>query len=133
MNTETKAIGAKTIKKNPIKKLARISGILYLIIFVVAPFPYLVGRSSLVVPGDAVTTANNILASEFLFRLGMVAETIVFLVEIVLAALLYVLLRPVNKPLSFGKILEKKSCRKNPLVVPGKTSRSSINPSSFKK
>ena len=102
MNTETKAIGAKTIKKNPIKKLARISGILYLIIFVVAPFPYLVGRSSLVVPGDAVTTANNILASEFLFRLGMVAETIVFLVEIVLAALLYVLLRPVNKPLSLA-------------------------------
>jgi hypothetical protein len=102
MNKNKPAIDEETSTKNPIKKQARISGILYLIIFVVAPFPFLVGRAGLVVPGDAITTANNILASGFLFRFGMVAETIVFLVEIVLAALLYVLLRPVNKSLSLA-------------------------------
>jgi hypothetical protein len=102
MATETRAADGKKATKNPVKKQARVSGILYLIIFVVAPFPFIVGRAGLVVPGDAITTANNILASKSLFRLGMAAETIVFLVEIVLAALLFVLLRPVNKPLSLA-------------------------------
>lgn len=91
-----------TTTKKSTKRTARISGILYLIIFIVAPFPFLIGRSGMVVPGDAVTTAENIMASGFLFRIGMVAESIVFLVEIVLAALLYVLLRPVSKPLSLA-------------------------------
>jgi hypothetical protein len=102
MNTKATAADGNTSTKNPIKKQARISGILYLIIFLVAPFPFLVGRAGLVVPGDAISTANNILGSEFMFRFGMVAETIVFLVEIVLAALLYALLRPVNKSLSLA-------------------------------
>jgi len=92
----------QTTKKNPIKKTARISGILYLIIFIVAPFPFLIGRAGMVVPGDAATTVRNIMSGEFLFRFGMAAESIVFLVEIVLAALLYSLLRPVSKPLSLA-------------------------------
>ena len=100
--TTTETPEGQSMKKNPIKKTARISGVLYLIIFVVAPFPFLLGRAGLIVPGDAVSTARNIMASEFLFRFGMVAEAIVFLVEIVLAALLYVLLRPVSKPLSLA-------------------------------
>ena len=40
------------------------------------------------------------MASEGLFRLGMVSDSIVFLIEIVLTALLYVLLKPVSKTLS---------------------------------
>lgn len=102
MTPKTESVAGRTTKKNPIKKTARFSGILYLIIFVVAPFPFLIGRAGMVVPGDAATTVGNIMSGELLFRLGMVAESVVFLVEIVLAALLYTLLRPVSKPLSLA-------------------------------
>jgi hypothetical protein len=52
------------------------------------------------VPGDAATTANNIMASEGLFRAGIVSDSVVFLIEIVITVLLYVLLKPVSKTLS---------------------------------
>ena len=42
------------------------------------------------------------MASESMFRIGMVAESVVFLIEIVLAAILYELLRPVSKALSLA-------------------------------
>jgi hypothetical protein len=87
---------------NSVKKLARVAGLLYLVIFIAAPFAFLIGKSTILVPGDATATAENILASESLFRSGMVAETVVFLVEILLAAILYVLLRPVSRSLSLA-------------------------------
>ncbi len=83
-----------------INKIARIAGILTLIIVVFAPFSMIYVPTTLVVPGDAATTANNIMASEGLFRLGMVSDSIVFLIEIVLTVLLYVLLKPINRTLS---------------------------------
>lgn len=83
-----------------INKTARIAGILTLLIVVLAPFSMIYVPTTLVVPGDAAATANHIMASEGLFRLGMVSDSIVFLIEIVLTVLLYVLLKPVNKTLS---------------------------------
>ena len=85
---------------NSIQKTARITGILILIMAVIAPFSMLYLPSTLIVPGDATTTANNIVTSEGLFRLGLVSDAIVFLIEIALCALLYVLLKPVSKTLS---------------------------------
>jgi hypothetical protein len=85
---------------NTNKKIARIVGLLYLIIAVCAPFSLLYVPSILIVPGDAATTANKIMASEGLFRLGIVNDSVVFLIEIVLTVLLYVLLQPVSKTLS---------------------------------
>ena len=83
-----------------ISKIARIAGVLTLLIVVFAPFSMIYVPTTLVVPGDAAATANHIMASEGLFRLGMVSDSIVFLIEIVLTVLLYVLLKPVNKTLS---------------------------------
>lgn len=83
-----------------INKIARIAGVLTLLIVVFAPFSMIYVPTTLVVPGDAAVTANNIMASEGLFRLSMVSDSIVFLIEIVLTVLLYVLLKPVNKTLS---------------------------------
>ena len=57
-------------------------------------------RSSIIVPGDATTTANNIMASEFLFRVGFVSDLIAFLCDLAVSVLFYVLLKPVNKTLS---------------------------------
>jgi hypothetical protein len=81
-----------------IKKTARAAGFLYLSLAVIAPFLYV--PYSLIIPGDAATTAGNIAANEFLFRMGIVGDSVIFLIETVLVALLYVLLRPVSKTLS---------------------------------
>jgi hypothetical protein len=78
---------------------ARVAGILYLIIAIAAIFGPTLVRSNLIVPGDAATTANNIMASQSLFRAGIVSYLVIFLSEIVLSVLLYVLLKPVSKTL----------------------------------
>ncbi len=86
----------------PIKRLARAVGVLYLAIFLIAPFPYLLARASLVVPGDAAATAANIAASEGVFRAGLAAELVVFLIEIAVSAMLFVILRPVSAPVALA-------------------------------
>lgn len=79
---------------------ARVAGILILVMVVLAPFSMLYVPSTLIVPGDAATTASNITASEGLFRISIVSDSVVFLIEIVMVVLLYVLLKPVSKTLS---------------------------------
>jgi hypothetical protein len=88
--------------------LTRVAGILYLAIFVIYP-PAAAVRSTLVVPGDAAATARNIADSETLFRWGMAGEATIFLIEIVLAAVLYVLLRPVSRSMSLAGALARVS------------------------
>ncbi len=85
---------------NSNQKLARITGALILIMAVFAPFGMMYVPSTLIVPGDAAATASNIMASEGLFRLGIASDSVVFLIEIALTVLLYVLLKPVNKNLA---------------------------------
>ncbi len=85
---------------NSIQKTARATGILILIMAVIAPFSMLYVPATLIVPGDAATTAHNISASESLFRLSLISDAFVFLIEIVLCALLYILLKPVSQTLS---------------------------------
>lgn len=70
----------RNIKMNSIKKIARVAGLLYLIIAIVSPFSFFYVRSSIIVSGDATATASNIMASEWLFRLGIVGDAVVFLV-----------------------------------------------------
>jgi hypothetical protein len=85
---------------NSINRTARITAILTLIMAVLAGFSMVYVPSTLIVPRDAAKTANNILASEGLFRLGIVSDALVFLIEIVLVVLLYVLVKPVSRTLS---------------------------------
>lgn len=82
------------------KTYARAAGILYLVIIVCALYSEVIVRSGLVVPGDAVATASNISRSDFLFRTGLVFDLVAFLSDVVVAVLLYVLLRPVSQVLS---------------------------------
>jgi hypothetical protein len=76
---------------------ARIAGALYLIIIVFGIFGELFVRASVIMPGDAAATASNITTASGLFRLGFVADSIMFLSDVALAVLLYVLLKPVSK------------------------------------
>jgi len=84
----------------PSVRLARLTGVLYLVIIVLGLFSEVGVRSRLVVRGDATATAENILASEFLFRLGFLSDVIVFLCDVAVAALFYVLLAPAGRVLS---------------------------------
>src|SRR5215218_1385053 len=79
---------------------ARVAGFLLLFVAIIAPFSQLYLPSTLVVPGDATATANNIGASGWVFHLSIVSDSLVFLIEIVLCVLLYVLLRSVSRTLS---------------------------------
>ncbi len=87
-------------EKTNLNKTARIAGFLYLFIAVCGGFAFFAGYENLIVAGDATATANNIIASESIFRIGMAGDAFTFLGEIVLTVLLYNLFKPVNKTLS---------------------------------
>jgi hypothetical protein len=82
---------------NRIQRTARLAGLLYILSKPFSAFGFFYVPSKLVVPGDAATTASNILASEGLFRSGIVSWLIGQLFYIVLPLVLYKLLKPVNK------------------------------------
>ena len=83
-------------KMNP-NKIARVAGFLYLLMGPFGFFGMLYVPSILIVPGDAAITANNIMASESLFRLSIVSLLMVAIGHILLVLVLYKLLKPVNK------------------------------------
>jgi hypothetical protein len=79
------------------KTLARIAGLLYLILAVCAVFGELYVRSSIVRSGDATATADNIRASATLFRVGFVVDLVGATFFLLTAMALYVLLKHVNQ------------------------------------
>lgn len=83
-----------------LNKTARTAGVLILVTAVFAIFSMQYVPSTLILPGDAAATANNIMASEGLFRLAIASDVVIFLIEIALVVLFYELLRPVNTTLS---------------------------------
>ncbi len=86
----------RTTKTSPLT-YARVAGVLYLSLVPLAFFGFPYGPSRLFVPGDAATTANNIIASESLFRLSIVINLLGAIVNVFVALALYRLLKPVNK------------------------------------
>ena len=82
---------------NSTKKTARIAGVLYLVNAVTGFFGIIYVPGRLIVPGNATATANNILASEKLFRLGIASELICAVEFVFLFWMLYRLLGGVNK------------------------------------
>jgi len=53
--------------------------------------------SALIVPGDASTTASNIMGNELLFSTGIVASLVTQLIHILMVLILYQLFKTVNK------------------------------------
>ena len=84
------------------KQIARLTGILYLLVIICAGFSQGYVRGTLFVPGDPETTLTNIVASEGLFRLGLVTDLIAFLLDAVISILLYQLLKDINKTLAMA-------------------------------
>lgn len=79
---------------------ARLAGFGLLLMAILAIFSNFFVIESLIIPGDATTTANNIIANELLFRSGIVSFIIVLILDVLVAWALYVLLKPVNKNLA---------------------------------
>jgi hypothetical protein len=90
---------------NSIKKNARMAGLLYLIYIVTTILADVVGRSKLIVIGDAAATANNIMANAYLFRLSFVTDLISAVFFLLAAWALYVLLKSVHQDLALLLLL----------------------------
>jgi hypothetical protein len=71
---------------------ARIAGFMYLIIIFVDGAGYYTG-SALIVFGDAAVTANNILTSEQLWRLGFGALLVMLACDVAVAVIFYYLIQ----------------------------------------
>ena len=90
---------AQTVERSPLLQ-ARIAGFLYLFANLPAPFALIYLPARLIVRGDAAATANNVIASESLFRLGIVAHLFNLIANIFLVLALYQLLKVVNKDMA---------------------------------
>lgn len=81
--------------------IARVAGILYLLLVPLGLFGILYVPSVLIVEGNAAETVGNIADSESLFRLSIVTALLVQLVNMLLVLVLYRLLKPANKTFAF--------------------------------
>ena len=91
------------------RRAATVVGFTYLLAMTTAVFGFYV-RGHVIVAGDAAGTANNIMASERMFRLGIASDVITFVTDIALITALYVVLKPVNRNLAllatFWRLME---------------------------
>ena len=83
--------------------LARIGGLLYLIIIVVGIFSVAFVRARIIVPGDASATAGNIMSSEQLWRMGISGDLIMHICDVPLMLIFYVLFRPDKQEPRFAR------------------------------
>ena len=93
------AVFAERIAEASSHPKARITGVVYLLYFLTAVVGELLLKG-LVVERDAAITANNILAHESLFRVGLAIGLISTVCYVAVTALFYDLFKPVNRSLS---------------------------------
>ncbi len=94
------------LEKSPVK-YARIAGLLYLVIAVFGAFAIGYVPSVIYAAGDAAQTAENLLANQGLFNMGVLADVVVLQVEIILTVMLYWLFKPVSPTLSMIATLSR--------------------------
>jgi len=83
-------------KMNSVKKRARVAGLLYLLLAITSVFGLIYVPSKIIVPQDTLATVHNIIASEVLFRLGILSNLIYLIVFIFLVQAFYNLFKEVN-------------------------------------
>src|SRR5947207_8848152 len=90
---------------NSPKRLARIAGVLYLLVGIFGGFAEGFVYPKVYVAGDAATTASNLLANSGLVRLGVVADLFNATVWIFLGMTLYLLLKHVHKSVASAMVV----------------------------
>lgn len=81
-------------------KAARVAGFTFLFAMAIVVLANYGINFRLIVPGNAVDTARNIMAHETLFRINIACNLIYVVNVVVLLAALYVVLKPVNRNLA---------------------------------
>ena len=76
---------------------ARLAGLTYLVVVLTGIFNLVYVPTQLIDWSNAATTTNNILNSEFLFRLGIVAGVISYIAFLILPFILFSLFESVNR------------------------------------
>ena len=92
------------VVSNPNKNLGRAAGILYLVMLVCGMAAQLI-RGGIIVHGNGVATATNVMASESLFRIAVLGDLVMATSYLLFAWALYVLLKPVNKNIALLFVL----------------------------
>jgi hypothetical protein len=87
----------KEVNMSSPKRLARIAGLLYLIVGIFGGFAVGYVTPMLYVAGDAAATAGNVVANAGLVRISVVADLLQATVLVFLGMTFYVLLKHVNK------------------------------------
>lgn len=88
-----------------VKSIARIAGVFYLIIIITGLFGEMVVRENLIVWNNPTATAENLMASDTLWRLGIAGDLIQHVFDIGLLVALYFLLKPVSRYLALAALL----------------------------
>ena len=101
INTNHTGVGASS-RAFSRKRAARIAGVSYLVMFVLAIFANFVVREGLVEPGNPAATVSNITESIGLFRLGLLSFVVIFLLDVVIAWALHIVFRDVNRDVSLA-------------------------------
>ena len=91
------ALQPAKVRSESVQTYARIAGVLFLLSMVAGGIGEMYVPSRLIVATDAAMTAANLKSSDFLFRLGFASYLVEALCDVVLAWILYVLLRPVHR------------------------------------
>lgn len=85
---------------NSKKGIVRVAGLTYIIVIVIGVFNTIFINSRLIIYEDINLTINNIIANEFLFRVGITSELILYVTVIILSVSLYLILKSVNRHLA---------------------------------
>ena len=99
---------------NPIthsqRSAAKVVGVSYLFAMVTGVFAEFYARGQLVVANEANQTAQNIIAHETLWRLGIANNLLCVLTDVALITALYIILKPINRNLAlfaaFVRVIE---------------------------
>jgi hypothetical protein len=84
---------------------ARVAGFMYMLIIIIGVLTGLFIDSTHIVSGNDAATATNIIANDFLFRIGIAGILIMYAGVVVLSWALYILLKTVNKNLALLALL----------------------------
>ena len=102
--TSQTPVGGQSAPTSP-KSLARIAGVLYLLVGIFGGFAQGFVYPKIYVAGDAAATAGNLIANSGLVRLGVVADFFDNTIWVFLALVLYRLLKHVNKSVARAMVV----------------------------
>jgi hypothetical protein len=85
---------------NDERRQARLAGLLYFLVALIAPYGLMVVPAKLLVSGDAQATAQRIAANPGVLHLGMATEVVHQAIEVFMVLVLYQVFKPVQRMLA---------------------------------